>query len=211
MKITIPKCISSQPPKIIISIVVFCFLLFATILASLFPPRTLSSVDQFRVEWINTFSIEPNTIATQSFEATDDFSGFGLLFADSEQAFDQGRVKIEVYNRQELIDTCYVETKNFVRSSFFYCETPIVSGWQYELVISSEDTVLPITFLTTSTYIEGASLSLAQKTQDRLVVMDFLKQRSNYMLAWLFAVLANLVACYITANIGKELHGPKRG
>lgn len=113
MKTTLFERIRHQPKKTLIGFGVFCLLLVATIIALLFPPQALSSVDQFRVEWINALSIESGTNAVQSFKATDNFSGFGLLFADSEQVLDQGGVKIEIYSQQELTDTCYVEAKNY--------------------------------------------------------------------------------------------------
>lgn len=207
MKTGFLQRIKFQPRKIQISAIAFCLLLCATILALLFPPQTLSSTGQFQVKDLGQLPpIDPDTAITQTFEATDDLTGFGLLFANYNQVFDQGIIKIKVSTHQESVGTCSVEVRNLIDLSFFYCDLPLTEGQYYELLISTEDIASPITFLTTTAQIDHATLTINKKPSNQLIVMDFTRQRNSYMLAWIFAVLANLVFCYLAANIKKESH-----
>lgn len=205
MKNPIVKYVHSQPLKIRASIITVIILLCAAIIALLFPPRIQSVVSQFQVENLSQLPpIQPGAVVTQEFESTDDFSGFGLLFASYQQILDHGSIEIDIYNhQQEIVDTCSVEARNLMDLSFLHCNASLAKGQQYKLVISTENLSSSVTFLTTETHIDNTALAINKKTQDNLIVMDFTEQRGDYMLAWCFAVLANLVICYIVANIEK--------
>lgn len=211
MKTTFPRRFNSQPPKIKIGLVVCCLLLCATFFAIIFPPQTMSSVSQFSIQDRGQLPpVEPGTTVVQTFKATDDFSGFGLLFANYDQLIDQGTVEIKIMNQKEQIDTCSMEARNLMDLSFFYCDTSLTNGQLYDLLISVENITSPITFLTTTAPIDGATLTINKKPQDQLIIMDFTKQRKNYMLAWAFAMLAALTFCYLAANMKRESHGSKK-
>lgn len=211
MKTTSVKCFNSQPLKIKIGLIVCCLLLCATFLTILFPPRTMSSVSQFSIQDRGQLPpIEPGTTVVQTFKATDDFSGFGLLFANYDQLIDQGTVEIRIMNQDEQIDTCSIEARNLMDLSFFYCDTSLTNGQLYDLLISVKNITSPITFLTTTASIDGATLAINKKPQNQLIIMDFTKQRKNYMLAWAFAMLAALTFCYLAANMKRESYDPKK-
>lgn len=211
MKTSILKHLRSQPPKIFLSVIVFCFLLGATFVAIIFPLQTLSSVNQFEVKEMAVLPpIEPGTVVTQTFEATGDFSGFGLLFASYGQILDQGTVEVEIYHQQNLIDTCSAEAKNLLDLAFFHCDFIMNKGEQYKLLIFTENMPNPVTFLSTTAQVDHATLMVNKKPQDRIIIMDFTEQRNNYMLAWFFALLMNLDVCYLAANLKKETYDAKK-
>lgn len=211
MKVNFLQRFKSQAPKIQVSIVIFCLLLCATFFAILFPPQTMSSTGQFQVKDRGQLPpVEPGTKITQTFEATDNFDGFGLLAANYDQLIEQGTVEIKIMNQKEQVGVCSIAAKNLMDLSFFYCHSPLTGGQHYELLISVENTKSPITFLTTSASIDGAALTVNKKPKSQLIIMNFTTRRQNYMLAWAFAMLATLVFCYIAANMKRESHDAKK-
>lgn len=200
-----------KEPKIAISMVILAVLLCAAFATFLFPPRKSTPIGTYKIENLGTLPpIVPGDVYTQAFTSDDDYSQFGLLFAGNNQILDNGTMEVEVYHQGIMTGHCSKKLIGLMDLFFFYCDCSLKKDQNYELSIFTKDTSLPITFFSTTADMDKTKLDLNGKPQKAVIVMDFAKERKDYMVVWYFIVAANIVICYLIINIGQETHESKR-
>lgn len=201
---TKPKKLLS--PGVCACIVVVIICLIGGVI-SVVSPRTKHSTDIFTVTDLAPLDqIKPGDVIEQRFTVDEDYDSFGLYFANYSRPVHQGKLVITIQSEGASPTTIERSLGSLLDNSFAYFDYHLSAGVNYILKLHTSDTDSPITFFTSTSEQNPASLSINGKPSEQHLLMAFTKSHKDVFAVWYFIMGAALTIFIALVIVNKEFY-----
>lgn len=145
----------------------------------------------------------------QRFTSDDNYTKFGLYYANFGDYIQSGNLHIDVENsKQETISFTY-RINGIADNGFLYINHPLEKDEIYKVSIHASDEVRGITFFTTTAKNYDAAMSINNQPEDYSIIMAFNNETKDVFSAWYFILVIVLIMCYMTLTIDRSIYDRK--
>lgn len=170
-------------------------------------PRTKHSTDIFTVTDLAPLDqIEPGDVIEQRFTVDEDYDSFGLYFANYSRPVHQGKLVITIQPEGASPTTIERSLGSLLDNSFAYFDYHLSAGVNYILKLHTSDTDSPITFFTSTSEQNPASLVINGKPSEQHLLMAFTKSHKDVFAVWYFIMGAALAIFIALVIVNKEFY-----
>lgn len=174
---------------------------------SVVSPRTKHSTSIFTVTDLAPLDqIEPGDVIEQRFTVDEDYDSFGLYFANYSRPVHQGKLVITIQSEGASPTTIERSLGSLLDNSFAYFDYHLSAGVNYILKLHTSDTDSPITFFTSTSEQNPASLSINGKPSEQHLLMAFTKSHKDVFAVWYFIMGAALAIFIALVIVNKEFY-----
>lgn len=174
---------------------------------SVVSPRTKHSTSIFTVTDLAPLDqIEPGDVIEQRFTVDEDYGSFGLYFANYSRPVHQGKLVITIQSEGASPTTIERSLGSLLDNSFAYFDYHLSAGVNYILKLHTSDTDSPITFFTSTSEQNPASLVINGKPSERHLLMAFTKSHKDVFAVWYFIMGAALAIFIALVIVNKEFY-----
>lgn len=174
---------------------------------SVVSPRTKHSTDIFTVTDLAPLDqIKPGDVIEQRFTVDEDYDSFGLYFANYSRPVHQGKLVITIQSKGASPTTIERSLGSLLDNSFAYFDYHLSAGVNYILKLHTSDTDSPITFFTSTSEQNPASLSINGKPSEQHLLMAFTKSHKDVFAVWYFIMGAALAIFIALVIVNKEFY-----
>lgn len=174
---------------------------------SVVSPRTKHSTSIFTVTDLAPLDqIEPGDVIEQRFTVDEDYDSFGLYFANYSRPVHQGKLVITIQSEGASPTTIERSLGSLLDNSFAYFDYHLSAGVNYILKLHTSDTDSPITFFTSTSEQNPASLVINGKPSERHLLMAFTKSHKDVFAVWYFIMGAALAIFIALVIVNKEFY-----
>lgn len=174
---------------------------------SVVSPRTKHSTDIFTVTDLAPLDqIKPGDVIEQRFTVDEDYDSFGLYFANYSRPVHQGKLVITIQSEGASPTTIERSLGSLLDNSFAYFDYHLSAGVNYILKLHTSDTDSPITFFTSTSEQNPASLVINGKPSERHLLMAFTKSHKDVFAVWYFIMGAALAIFIALVIVNKEFY-----
>ena len=170
-------------------------------------PRTKHSTDIFTVTDLSPLEqIEPDDVIEQRFTVDEDYDSFGLYFANYSRPVHQGKLVVTIQPEGGSPTTIERSLGSLLDNNFAYFDYHLGAGVNYILKLRTSDTDSPITFFTSTSDQNSASLSINGKPSECHLIMAFTKSHKDVFAVWYFIMGAALAIFIALVIVNKEFY-----
>lgn len=174
---------------------------------SVVSPRTKHSTSIFTVTDLAPLDqIEPGDVIEQRFTVDEDYDSFGLYFANYSRPVHQGKLVITIQSEGASPTTIERSLGSLLDNSFAYFDYHLSAGVNYILKLHTSDTDSPITFFTSTSEQNPASLVIDDKPSEQHLLMAFTKSHKDVFAVWYFIMGAALAIFIALVIVNKEFY-----
>lgn len=208
--LVIPRWRKILSPGVCICLIIIVACLIGSVVA-LTHPRTKKSAEVYTVaDFAPLDLVKPDDVLEQHFTVDGDFSSFGLYFANYSKPIHQGDLLITIQPDNGPVTTIKRQLGSLLDNNFTYFDYDMSAGTSYTLRIRTEGTDSPITFFTSISDKNPASLLINGKQSDRHLIMAFAKPQKDIFAAWYFVMGAALAGFIALVIVNKEFYGHQK-
>lgn len=180
-------------------------------IVSVVHPRTKRSANIYTVVNLSSLDqVKPGDILEQRFTVDDDYDSFGLYFANYSRPTHQGKLVLTIQPEGASSTTLERSLGSLLDNSFVYFDYHLNAGTTYILQLHTSDTDSPITFFTSTSDQNPASLSVNGKPSEQHLIMAFTKSQKDIFAAWYFIMGAALATFIALAIVNKEFYDSQK-
>lgn len=195
-------------PQIIIAVVLCAFCTIMAVVCFLNPGTKETSVTSPVENMTPLDAITPKDCVVQKFTSDDNYTKFGLYYANFSNYIQEGNLHISIENPQkEKTDFTY-NIGGLFDNSFLYIDYPLEKDETYIVTIRISDAE-GITFFTTTASNYSATMTINKQAEDASIIMAFVTEIKDSFSAWYFVMAVALDLCYIVLKVDRSVYDKK--
>lgn len=176
-------------------------------IVSLVYPRVKHSAETYAIVNLAPLdAVKPGDLLEQQFTSASDYESFGLYFANFSSPVHQGTLSLTIQPKGGPITTIERPLAGLLDNNFVYFDYALAAGIQYTIHLRTEDADVPVTFFTSTSEQNAATLSINGKHVDQHLVMVFTKSKSDFFFIWYFLMGVVLAAFIALVIVNKEFY-----
>lgn len=154
-------------------------------------------------------AITPKDCIEQKFTADNDYTRFGLYYANFANYIQGGTLHIDIVDSSGTKMQSGRNIAGILDNSFLYFDYPLQKDETYTITIYLTDNAQGITFFTTTADNYDAELFLNKNPQSSSIIMAFTTETKDSFAAWYYVMIIALTLCYIVLKINKDAYAEK--
>lgn len=193
-------------PQIVICLILCIFSAVMTVYCFLHPDTKEVSVTSLVEDMKPLDAVTPEDRLVQTFIADDDYSRFGLYYANFSNYIQGGELHIDVRDASGQVANFAYNIGGVIDNTFIYIDYPVSMGETYTLTIYISGTAQGITFFTTMADSYETTLQLNNQPQNSSIIMSFVSQTQDSFKAWYGIMAISLLFCYMSLKVNKDFY-----
>ncbi len=193
-------------PQIVICLILCIFSAAMTAYCFLRPGTKEVSVTSLVEDMKPLDAVTPEDRLVQTFTADDNYSRFGLYYANFSNYIQGGELHVDVRDASGRVANFAYNIGGVIDNTFIYIDYPVNMGETYTLTIYISGTAQGITFFTTMADSYEATLQLNNQPQNASIIMSFVSQTQDSFKAWYGIMAISLLFCYMSLKVNKDFY-----
>ncbi len=196
----------SLTPQIVICLILCIFSAAMAVYCFLHPDTKEVSVTSSVEDMKPLDAVTPGDRLVQTFTADNNYSRFGLYYANFSNYIQGGELHIDVRDASGRVANFAYNIGGVIDNTFIYIDYPVNMGETYTLTIYISGTAQGITFFTTMADSYEATLRLNNQPQNSSIIMSFVSQTQDSFKAWYGIMAISLLFCYMSLKVNKDFY-----
>lgn len=196
-------------PQIIICTVLCIVCLIMAVVCVLIPGTKEISVTSPVEDMEVLDAITSDQRVVQKFTSDDNYTKFGLYYANFGNYVQGGDLYIDVKNSKQETSSFTYRISNIADNGFLYINYPLEKNETYNVDIHISSEAQGITFFTTAAKNYDATMSINNHLEDRSIIMAFSNETKDIFSAWYYILAISLIMCYMALTVDRSIYDKK--